>query len=91
VGRLPGPLQDVAGESVGAAAAVADRLGGAAGAALRADAGAAFTDAFNAAMGTAAVVAVLAGVVVYLVLGRRPMGTVGAPGAAPVSAPVASA
>ena len=91
VSRLPGPLQDVAGESVGAAAAVADRLGGAAGAALRADAGAAFTDAFNAAMGTAAVVAVLAGVVVYLVLGRRPMGTVGAPGAAPVSAPVASA
>jgi MFS transporter, DHA2 family, integral membrane protein len=89
VKALPLPLQAPAGESMGAAAAVAERLGGAAGATLRADAGAAFTDAFNAAMGTAAVVAVIAGVAVYLVLGRRPMGTVGA--AAPVSAPAPSA
>ena len=91
VGSLPPPLQGPAGESMGAAAAVADRLGGAAGAALQTEAGAAFTDAFNAAMGTAAVVAVVAGVVVYLVLGRRPMGTVGAPVGAPISAPAPSA
>jgi hypothetical protein len=91
VGRLPAPLQGPAGESVGAASAVADRLGGAAGLALRADAGAAFTDAFNVAMGTAGVVAVVAGVTVYFVLGRRPMGTVGAPAGMPVSAPAPSA
>src|SRR5215212_6280118 len=91
VSGLPQPLQGAAGESMGAAAAVADRIGGAAGAALRADAGIAFTDAFNAAMGTAAVVAVLAGVAVYLVLGRRPMGTAEAPAAAAVTAPAPSA
>jgi DHA2 family multidrug resistance protein-like MFS transporter len=92
---LPPAAQAAAGESMGAAAAVADRLGGAAGAALHADAAAAFTNAFNAAMGTAAVVAVVAGVAVWVVLGRRRMGTVGAPAGAgagaPVSAPVPSA
>jgi hypothetical protein len=88
---LPPAAQAAAGESMGAAAAVADRVGGAAGAALHADAAAAFTNAFNAAMGTAAVVAVVAGVAVWVVLGRRRMGTVGAPAGAPVSAPVPSA
>ena len=91
VGSLPLPLQALAGESMGAAAAVADRLGGPAGAALRSEAGVAFTDAFNTAMGTAAVVAVLAGLAVYLILGRRPMGTAGAPAAGPLSAPAPSA
>jgi hypothetical protein len=76
---------------MGAAAAVAERLGGPVGAALRSQAAGAFTDAFNVAMGTAAAVAVIAGVAVYLVLGRRPIGTAGMAAAPPVSAPAPSA
>ena len=91
VSALPLPLQAPAGESMGAAAAVAERLGGPVGAALRSEAAGAFTDAFNVAMGTAAGVAVVAGVAVYLSLGRRPMGTAGAPAGAVVSAPAPSA
>jgi hypothetical protein len=71
VGRLPAEVAEPARESIGAAAGVAEQLGGDAGRALVADAGRAFTDAMNVTMGTSAVVAVLAGVVVFVVLGRR--------------------
>ena len=74
VGALPEEVAEPARESIGAAAGVAEQLGGGAGRALVADAGQAFTDAMNVTMATSAVVAVLAGVVVFVVLGRRRAG-----------------
>ncbi len=67
---LPGDAAAAAGESVGAAMQIARGLPGDGGAALAASAGDAFTTAFNTALGSAAVVAALIGVVV-LVVGRR--------------------
>ena len=71
VGDLPAEVAEPARESIGAAAGVAEQLGGDAGRALMADAGRAFTDAMNVTMATSAVVAAVAGVVVVAVLGRR--------------------
>jgi nitrate/nitrite transporter NarK len=73
---LPPEVADVASESVGAAVAVAGRIGGEAGAELAAAAGVAFTDAFNTTMAAGATVALLAGVAVFVMsLRRRPVPT----------------
>jgi EmrB/QacA subfamily drug resistance transporter len=58
VGALPAPAAKAAGDSVGAAVAIAGRLGGAAGDGLAAVARASFVDALGAAAVVAAVVAV---------------------------------
>lgn len=82
VARLPEPARSAAGESVGAAVAIADRLPGDAGAALAAAAG----DAFSSAMGVGLVVAAaLAAVTAPLVARWLPRGA-GQPAAA--SSPV---
>ncbi len=65
-GRLPPDLAEIAGESVGGAVGVAERLGGDAGAALADSAGVAFTDALNAAFFAAAAIAVLTAIGVLL-------------------------
>ena len=70
VSGLPPAAATAAGESVGAAVRVASQLPGQQAAALVDDAGAAFTDALNTTMAAGAVVAVLSGIVVY-VIGRR--------------------
>ena len=67
---LPPEIAEAAGESVGAAVAIGSRVGGEAGGSLIAQAGVAFTDAVNAAFLVSAVIAVLAGGVVFAV-GRR--------------------
>ncbi len=66
---LPPDLREAAGESVGAATAIAERLPG--GAELSERAGRAFTDAFNVATGVAAVLALMAAALVFAVFSRR--------------------
>jgi MFS transporter, DHA2 family, integral membrane protein len=63
---MPPELAEVAGESIGGAVGVGERLGGDAGAALVESAGVAFTHALNAAFFAAAVIAVLTGIGVLL-------------------------
>jgi MFS transporter, DHA2 family, multidrug resistance protein len=77
VSGLPPEVAGAASESIGAAVVVARELGGEAGAELAAEAGVAFTDAFNLTMAAGAVVALLAGLVVFVASRRR------APHAAP--------
>jgi DHA2 family multidrug resistance protein-like MFS transporter len=67
---LPPEVADTAGESVGAALAVAGRLPGATGAELASAARDAFTTAFNTALGSSAAVAAIIGLIVFG-LGRR--------------------
>jgi DHA2 family multidrug resistance protein-like MFS transporter len=73
--ELPPPLGEAAGESIGAAYGVAARLGGPEAGALIDRAGVAFTDAVNGAFATSAVIAVLVGVVVYVVGARTDIDT----------------
>ena len=70
VGALPAEPAAIASESIGGAVAVAQQIGGEAGAALATSAGEAFTDAFTTTMTAAAGVALLSGVAVAFV-GRR--------------------
>jgi EmrB/QacA subfamily drug resistance transporter len=65
-GQLPTELAEVAGESIGGAVGVGERLGGDAGAAVVDAAGIAFTDAVNAAFFAAAAIAVITGIGVLL-------------------------
>jgi DHA2 family multidrug resistance protein-like MFS transporter len=71
VSGVPPEAAAAASESVGAAVAIANQVGGAAGAELAAEAGRAFTDAFNVTMATGAAIALIAGIVVF-VLSLRP-------------------
>ena len=66
---LPPPIAKAAGESVGAATALAERLPG--GAELAARAGTAFTDSFNLASAVSAVLALAAAAIVARVFSRR--------------------
>ena len=85
MGGAPG----LAGDSVGAAHAVAGQLGGSAGAELTARAGQAFTDALGIGMAAAAIVAVAGAVLVLLRLpGERAART--RPAIAPIPQPVAT-
>jgi DHA2 family multidrug resistance protein-like MFS transporter len=68
---VPPETAAAASESVGAAVGVANRIGGTAGAELAAEAGRAFTNAFNITMATGAAIALLAGLVVFA-LSLRP-------------------
>ncbi|MEV7217583.1 MFS transporter [Kitasatospora cineracea] len=83
---LPGPVADTARESVMAAAAVADRLGGP-GAGLRAAAGSAFADAMSTVMLSCAGVVLLGAVLCLCFLPARAGGaTAGAAAGQPVPA-----
>ncbi|MDH4145599.1 MAG: MFS transporter, partial [Acidimicrobiia bacterium] len=72
---LPAEAADAAGESVGAAAQVAAQLPPEIGMTLAAESKDAFTTAFNTALGSGAVVAAVAGLVVWFV-GRNHQPTV---------------
>ena len=67
--RLPGPVAEAAGESIGAATALAERVPG--GSELAARAGSAFTDAFNLASSVSVLLTLVAAAVVARVFGRR--------------------
>ena len=82
---LPPPVAEAAGESVGAATALAERIPG--GAELAVRAGNAFTDAFNLASAVSAVLALVAAAAVAAVFSRRAE-DVAARGAEPVRHPV---
>ncbi|RLE22754.1 MAG: MFS transporter [Actinobacteria bacterium] len=67
---LPPEAAEIAGESIGAAIAVSEKLPGKAGELLSSEAGDAFTSAFGTSLTAAAVVAAVSGIVVFIV-GRR--------------------
>ena len=69
---LPGPAADAAGDSVGAAVAIAGQVGGPGGQALAAAARAGFTDALGVAAVVAASVAVLTAIFVFRAMPARP-------------------
>jgi EmrB/QacA subfamily drug resistance transporter len=73
VAGLPAPAADAAGDSVGAAVAIAGQLGGAAGDTLAVASRAGFTDALGVAAVVAASVAVLTAAFVYRAMPARPM------------------
>ena len=75
---LPAEASAAAGESIGAAVQIAQQLPGDAGAALQNAAGEAFTTAFSNALLSAAAVAAVIGVIVFL-SGRRGTESVGEP------------
>ncbi len=70
---LPGAAADAAGDSVGAAVAIAGQVGGAGGEALAAAARAGFTDALGFAAVVAASVVVLTAIFVFRAMPARPM------------------
>ncbi len=72
VSGVPAGAAEAAAESVGAAVGVGRTIGGDAGAALVERAGVAFTDAFAASMASAALIALVAGVVVLFMSRHRP-------------------
>jgi Na+/melibiose symporter-like transporter len=67
---LPGEAADAAGESIGAAITISEKIPGEGGALLASEAGDAFTSAFSTSLTAAAVVAAISGVVVF-VIGQR--------------------
>jgi DHA2 family multidrug resistance protein-like MFS transporter len=69
---LPAPAADAAGDSVGAAVAIAGQVGGTGGQALAAAARAGFTDALGVAAIVAASVAVLTAIFVFRAMPARP-------------------
>ena len=69
---LPAPAADAAGDSVGAAVAIAGQVGGPGGQALAAAARAGFTDALGVAAVVAASVAVLTAIFVFRAMPARP-------------------
>jgi DHA2 family multidrug resistance protein-like MFS transporter len=68
---LPGEAADAAGESIGAAIAISEKVPGEGGALLASEAGDAFTSAFSTSLTAAAVVAAISGIVVFVAGQRR--------------------
>src|ERR687898_303535 len=73
LGGLPAPAREAAGESIGAANAIAGQLPPEAGSTLMASAGDAFVDAMATGLVVAAALSAAAAVVVARVLSRRPV------------------